>query len=191
MASDAIDLTDVTNEQGYFLFENLPAGNYTITVEDSNISQTITLTGQNKVTLTLTLPIPAGGWQVELERGPGLPLLVGDIGVANEPIMVTNPKGFQTQITSGSKLEWGTGGFEIYAPETGNYVVQFLGQSFTIPMDGQFTRAIFRKSEGGPDEQVRIVSTLLPRSKAEAILQTELEADPDTKGLFEIQGSGT
>jgi hypothetical protein len=68
----------------------------------------------------------------------------------------------------------------------GNYVVQFLGQSFTIPIQGQFTKAIFRQQGGSPDQQVRLVSVLLPRSRAEA-LRAEFEADADTRGVFTIQ----
>jgi hypothetical protein len=133
-------------------------------------------------------PPPSDGWQVDLSQGTGLPLLVGDIGLANQPIVITSPSGRQQQVISGSKPEWGVGGFEIYATELGNYIVQFLGQRFTIPVQGQFTKAIFRKDSGPPDEQVRLVSVLLPRARAEAILRGELEADADTRGLFTVQG---
>lgn len=179
-----INLANTTNQAGQFRFENLPAGNYTITVEGSDFSQAVTSNGQNKVTVSLKL---AAQWAVKVERGQGLPLLVGDIGVANQTITITTPSGAQTQVISGSKPEWGAGGFEIYATTPGNYIVQFLGQSFTIPMTGQFTKATFRKEGDLPDEQVRLVSVVLPRSRAEAIFKSELEADPDTRGLFEIQ----
>ena len=189
LTGGAINLTATTNTQGYFAFANLPAGSYTVAVAESNISQVVANNGQERVTLALQLPAPpSGGWQVDLSQGTGLPLLVGDIGVANQPIIITSPSGRRQQLTSGSKPEWGIGGFEIYATELGNYVVQFLGQSFTIPVQGQFTKAIFRKEGGLPEAQVRLVSVLLPRSRAEAILQAELEADADTRGLFEIQG---
>ncbi len=187
LTSDTLKLTDATDGKGYFLFENLPAATYKVAIEDSTVSQTVTSTGQNKVTLALQLPAPpTGDWEVTVQRGQGLPLLVGDIGVANEPIVITDPKGFQTRVVSGSKLEWGVGGFETYTPLPGDYVVQFLGQTFTIPMSGQFTRATFRKRVVPPEEQVRLVSNLLSRSQAEAI-KTELEANPATRGLFAIQ----
>ena len=189
LTSDTLTLTDATDEKGYFLFENLPAGTYKVTIEDSTLTQSVTSTGQNKVTLALQLPAPptTGDWEMSIQRGQGLPLLVGDIGVANEPVVITDPKGFQSRVVSGSKPEWGVGGFEIYAPLTGNYLTQFLGQSFTIPMNGQFTHVTFRKRETPPEEQVRLVSNLLPRSQAETLLQSELETNPDTKGLFAIQ----
>jgi hypothetical protein len=187
LSGGAINLTATTNAQGHFAFANLPAGNYTVSVAESNISQTVAHNGQERITLALQLPPPSDGWQVDLSQGTGLPLLVGDIGLANQPIVITSPGGRQQQVISGSKPEWGIGGFEIYATELGNYIVQFLGQRFTIPVQGQFTKAIFRKDSGPPDEQVRLVSVLLPRSQAEAILQGELEADVDTRGLFEIR----
>jgi hypothetical protein len=188
LSSNSVNLTDVTTEQGYFLFENLPAGTYTVTVEDSNLIQTVTITGDNKVTLTLQLPAPppSGGWEVEIERGPGLPLLVGDIGIANEPVVITDPKGFQTIVTSGSKPEHGVGGFEIYAPLIGDYVIQFLGETFTIPMDGQYTKVTFRQIEPPPEDEVLLVSIPMPLSEAETILATKLESDPDTQGKFTI-----
>jgi hypothetical protein len=189
LAGGAINLTATTNAQGHFAFANLPAGNYTVSVAESNISQTVAHNGQERINLALQLPAPpSDGWQVDLSQGTGLPLLVGDIGLANQPIVITSPSGRQQQVISGSKPEWGVGGFEIYATELGNYIVQFLGQRFTIPVQGQFTKAIFRKDSGPPDEQVRLVSVLLPRARAEAILRGELEADADTRGLFTVQG---
>ena len=130
-------------------------------------------------------PPDGGHWEVNIERGPGLPLLVGDIGVANEPIVVTDPNGFQTTLTSGSKAEYGVGGFEMYAPLTGNYTLQFMGETFTIPMNGQFTKVTFHYVEGPPEEQVLLVSKPMPRPEAET-LYAGLEANPDTQGIFEI-----
>lgn len=188
LSGNGVNVTVTTNAQGFFTFANLAAGSYVITVADSDISQTVTSNGQEKVTLTLQLPAPPGSeWQVDLSQGTGLPLLVGDIGVANTVITITSPSGRRQQVTSGSKPEWGIGGFEIYATELGNYLVEFLGQRFTIPIQGQFTKAVFRKETDSPGQQARLVSVLLPRSRAEAILQGDLEADADTKGLFTVQ----
>lgn len=183
----SVDLTDVTDEQGTFRFENLPDGEYTVTVEDSDLSRTATISGGNTVSLNLKLPEPPGGrWEVDIERGPGLSLLVGDIGVANEPITVTDPKGFQSIITSGHKPEFGVGGFEIYAPLIGDYTLQFLGETFTIPMNGEYTKVTFRWVEGPPVEEKKvIISDLLPQSEAQA-LYTGLENHPDTRGIFKI-----
>jgi hypothetical protein len=186
--SDTIQLTGVTGEQGYFRFENLPDDVYTITVEDSTLSESVTISGGNQMTLTLKLPAPPptdGQWEMTIERGEGLPLLVGDISVANEPVIITDPDGFQTIVTSGSKLEWGVGGFEIYAPKIGDYVIQFLGQTFTVPMAGQFTKVTFRYVEPPPEDEVLLVSEPMSRSEAENIHQG-LEAHPATQGRFTI-----
>lgn len=172
-----------TSDSGTFRFERIPAGSYTVTVVDSQISQNFSHSGQGVVTLALQLPAPPSQWQISLARGQGLPLLVGDIGLPNTVITVISPSGRTTQVTSGSKPEWGMGGFELYADELGNYTLQFLGQSFVIPMQRQFTKAIFRN----PDQPVRLVSAPLPRSRAEA-LQQALEAGAETRGLFTVQG---
>lgn len=187
LTGGGVNLTATTSPQGVFSFANLPAGNYTVAVADSTVSQTVTNNGQQRVTLALKLPAPSGGWEVDLSQGTGLPLLVGDIGVANGVITITSPSGRRQQVSSGSKPEWGIGGFEIYATELGNYTLEFFGQRFVIPVQGQFTKAVFRPGEGPPDQQARLVSMLLPRAQAEAILQSKLEADANTKGLFTIQ----
>ena len=99
---------------------------------------------------------------MDVQRGGGLPLLVGDIGLPQVPITIIAPSGLQTQVMSGSKPEYGLGGFETYASETGDYVVQFLDQAFVVPMSGQFTKVIFRRQEVVPEEQVRLVSGWMP-----------------------------
>lgn len=143
-----VSSVDATDEFGRFRFENLPAGSYTLTVEDSTLTQSVNSTGQNTVTLAFQLAAPPPAeWQAVVAREENTPLLVGDIGIANQPVVITNPAGEQTRVTSGSKPEWGTGGFETYAPAAGNYVIQFLDQTFTIPISSQFTRVVFKKRQ--------------------------------------------
>jgi hypothetical protein len=66
---------------------------------------------------------------------------------ANERITIFQPFGGDVQATSGSKPEYGVGGFEIYAHEPGTYIVEFLDQHFEISISGQFTKVIFSKPD--------------------------------------------
>ncbi|MBN1993809.1 MAG: hypothetical protein JW953_14005 [Anaerolineae bacterium] len=95
--------------------------------------------------IEIALPPVEEKWQVKIERGPGLALLVGNIGLANEQITITRPGGAVERVISGSKPEYGQGGFEIYAMEPGVYKMEFLDQSFEITMSGQYTKANFSK----------------------------------------------
>jgi hypothetical protein len=126
-------------------------------------------------------PPNGGGWKVELERGPGLALIVGDwpLGPGHE-LRFTSPSGRVDVKTSGEKLEFGPGGFESYAQETGDYTLEGGGLSFTIPMSGQFTRVVFEEGDGGGVEMVKLVSRPMTLQEAEAILVEIVD------GIFEI-----
>jgi hypothetical protein len=188
LSSERLKRTTLTDENGYFVFEQLPMDRYIVSVADSDIRQDAIITGKNRVALALKFAEPPDTeeWQITLERGQGLPLLVGDIGIPNRPIVITSPSRVQRQIISGTKPEWGTGGFELYTTEIGNYIVQFEGQRFTIPINGQFTRVTFQRRPGSSADKVRLVSQKISRSQAEAMLKAFLAANPTASGLFEI-----
>jgi hypothetical protein len=148
---------------GAYHFTNLPPGLYRLELPGYLTwrDHLIPTPGQ-ELTVPLSLPDPAGltrlsapggAWQATLRQEAGLPLLAGDLGISDQPVLITTPGGRQAQVTSGSTPKWGPGGFELYAPQPGPYIVQFLGQHFTIPMQGQLTRIRFRQA--GP-EPVRI-----------------------------------
>ncbi|MDM8528050.1 hypothetical protein QUF58_07520 [Anaerolineales bacterium HSG24] len=82
-------------------------------------------------------------WSYTITHGQGLPLLIMDIGVANETITVFKPDGATERLTSGSKAEYGVGGVETYANVNGVYKIEFLGETFEIPLGGQFTKLVF------------------------------------------------
>lgn len=100
---------------------------------------------------------PGGRWTYALQPGQGLPLLVGDIGVANEPIILVKPDGVVERLTSGTKPEYGVGGFESYANVPGSYKIEFLDQTFEIPLSGsQFTRVTFQRVADPASVQVNL-----------------------------------
>ncbi|MEM7035155.1 MAG: hypothetical protein AAF629_36790 [Chloroflexota bacterium] len=104
-------------------------------------------------------PVPAaasGKWVYTLSHGPGLPLLVGDIGIPQETLTVTKPNGWRLNLTSGSKPEFGEGGFELYADQSGTYQIEFMDQTFHIPLTGQFTKVIFEKQAGPESVAVQV-----------------------------------
>jgi hypothetical protein len=72
---------------------------------------------------------------------------VGDIGLPNETITVLKPNGTSDRLRSGSKAEYGVGGFEMHANIPGMYRVQFLDQTVEIPLSGrQFTKVTFHQA---------------------------------------------
>ena len=92
-----------------------------------------------------------------MEQGQGLALLIGDLGVAHESITIIKPDGATVRLTSGSKPEYGPGGFETYANLPGTYQIQFLDQNFEIPLSGsQFTRVTFTQVADPASVQVKL-----------------------------------
>ncbi len=176
-----------TGAEGRYMFENLPAGTYNLADVASGESKTITLDGREFKTVNLTLPAAPsdGDWVVESEVWPGsIPLLVGDIGVANEPITVTAPSGAQSIVISGGKPEYGPGGFEAYAPEKGIYTLQFSKKTFTIPTTGKMLHLTFKKQQ--PEAMARLISSALPLSKINTLLK-QLKSSSPAGDLFTIE----
>ena len=187
LAGIELSRTATTGADGSYRFDNLPAGTFTLSVAGTDVTQTVQSDGRTPLTVNLTLPAPppSGGWTMAITRGSGLPLLVGSLPQANVPITITDPSGWAVRVTSGSKPEYGVGGFEIYAPKTGAYTVQFLDQTFTVQMAGQFTRVTF--TQGVPIEtQARLISPPMPLSQADAWL-AYFESSEQTRGLFKLE----
>ena len=175
-----------TAADGQFLFDDLPAGTYILSDLESGISQTVTVAGDEKQ-ISLVIPTASGGehWVAETTELPGsIPLLVGDIGVAGEAITATAPSGATVTVKSGDKPEYGSGGFEIYAPEIGTYTLSFLGRTVAVSANGKMQRITFKQTQ--PEELARLISSALPLSKIESLLK-ELRQETDTANLFSIE----
>jgi protocatechuate 3,4-dioxygenase beta subunit len=188
LAGQGISRTATTGADGSYRFETLPAGDYTLAVVGTTVQISVQSDGHTALTVDLTLPAappPAGEWSMEVTRGPGLPLLVGSLPEAGISITITDPTGAVARVVSGSKPEYGAGGFETYTPRTGDYTIQFLDQTFTLPMNGQFTRVTFTRTVPAEGE-ARLVSAVVPLSDARAWLQY-FESDPKTRGLFNLE----
>jgi lysozyme len=77
---------------------------------------------------------PSGApYRVEVEHRAGLPLIVGDYPVPGVTLVVTNPWGHSETVVTGSKPEWGQGGFELYAAPPGEAFSLFVeGHTYQI-----------------------------------------------------------
>jgi hypothetical protein len=184
--SDQSQSAETTSQSdGTYRFANVPTGTYRLTLPDYGVvRENIAVMAGQDLTVDLTLPPPIS---VEIEVSPGLPLIVGDWGDPNVPILVTPPSGGSFVVMTGTKLEYGPGGFEFYYNQTGIHILEIEGYRFEIPTNGGFIRLTFHKGVPPPEEQVRLVSSPMPRSQAENILQNELETNPATQGLFQIE----
>jgi hypothetical protein len=100
--------------------------------------------------------VASSSWSYAITPGQGLPLLIIDIGVANEPVTVIKPDGVTENLTSGTKAEHGVGGLETYANVQGSYKIKFLGQNFEIPLGGQFTKIVFSRLADPNSVQTKI-----------------------------------
>lgn len=178
-----------TGNDGQFQFDDLPAGTYDLAELSSGVSQTILFDGKTPQTVSLVMPgtssPPTETWTAIATELPGdIPLFVGDIGTKGEAITVTAPSGAQTTIRSGDKPEYGVGGFEIYAPEIGTYIFNFLGRQVSVQGTGKMMKLSFQQAT--PEEMARLISAALPLSKIESLLK-ELKKETDAGNLFSIE----
>jgi hypothetical protein len=119
-----------------------------------------------------------------VEAKPGLSLLIGKMPRSGISVVVTDPRGPVVRVISGSKAEHGVGGWEINAWGRGIYTVEFEGQCFDVPVQGETVVASFE--EGEKPEQARLVSTWMNREEAETLFQ--ILEDQFFPGIFSLEG---
>jgi hypothetical protein len=150
-----------------------------------------------KPTPPTTTPEPPSKpeWVYTVETQPGIGLLVGDIGLPNKQITIYKPHGETHRVMSGSKPEFGPGGFETYAQVPGKYVLEFLGEQFELELDGQFTKVLFDRVTGPESVQVsfglreqRITYTVGERIFVR-IAVTNISSDPIQFGILGLLAS--
>ena len=118
-------------------------------------------------------PPPVSGWTMNVERdpAPGLRLLVGSLPEAGVPITVTSAWS-SVSVISGSKPEYGPGGFEVTLWSSGVYAISFLDQGFEVRVDDdEIVRATFTTGQTpGGQKNYRIVSVWLTKDEAVELL---------------------
>ena len=62
---------------------------------------------------------PVTPYVVEVTYRSGMPLIVGDYAVPGKPMTIHGMGGNVVTVTAGSKVDWGPGGFEVYAMPPG------------------------------------------------------------------------
>lgn len=188
LTGGSVTRSTTTGSDGRYKFDGLPAGSYTLSVVGADVTESVQSDGLTPVTLDLTLPPPpSGDWIMEVQRGSGLPLITASMPEAGIQVTITDPFGNSAQVMSGSKPEYGVGGWEVYATNTGTYTIQFLDQTFTLPMSGQYTQLTFKRGvQIQAQAQARLVSKSMPFPQADTWLQS-FESHEQTQGLFTLE----
>jgi hypothetical protein len=87
------------------------------------------------------------GWRMEVERRPGARIIAGSLPGPGIQVTVADPWGNASTVTSGSKPEYGPGGFEVLAPNPAAYTVAFLDQRFEVQTRDGATIVTFTGAE--------------------------------------------
>jgi hypothetical protein len=146
----------LTGTDGSYCFANLPPGTYDLLVVGYSLRReglTLAEGQQLVVDLDLSSQTPTT-WRMEVERKPGLPLLVGSLPRGGIEITLQTPLGTTFKRESGSKPQYGLGGFEFWAPNHGLHTLSFLDQTFEFTLEGHFCRLTFTEAPVGTDTGV-------------------------------------
>jgi hypothetical protein len=135
-------LKSVTDAKGEYVFKQVTPDNYDLLIPSYRIKRkNVKLTSGSERILNIKIDnVHEAKWALEIQRDQGLPLIVGDLGEPNRPLVFVDPFGNVIRAISGSKADLGSGGFEIWATHRGIYLLQYDGVTFSIPMDGQHTQ---------------------------------------------------
>jgi hypothetical protein len=193
LSGTGVSRSTTTGTDGTFEFAGLAAGDYTLKVAGADLSRTVKCDGSSPAALLLTLPaVPAsqpqqGGWIMKVTRTAGPAYIAGTLPQAGVALTITPPSGQPIRLLSGSKPNLGTGGFQVPAITRGTYTIQFLDQTFELPVDAQYTFVVFTRGVGATqtETRARLVSEPMLLSQAEGLLQ-RLEANPTMRGFFKV-----
>ena len=123
-------------------------------------------------------------WRMTVERRPGPRLIVGTFPRPGIQITATDPWGNGFSSISGSKPEYGPGGFEILIFRDATYRLQFLGESFEVEVRGETVHLTFEEVE--QEAEYRVVSRWMAAKRVKRIV-SRLSKEPRFQGRFQIE----
>ncbi|MFB0546771.1 MAG: SpoIID/LytB domain-containing protein, partial [Anaerolineae bacterium] len=182
---DAWRAEKLTTNQGQFEFVGLPAGTFSLEVADSDVLQSgIQTDGESVVIVDLTVP-PPSTLALSLERYRGIRLLIGVMPRPGIDLTVVSPWGHEIHLVSGSKPEFGPGGFETPIWGNGVYTIRFPNQAFEIEIVDETVIATFTEVPSGALDS-RLTTDWMPLERAEEWLK-RLEGYLAYQGLFHLE----
>lgn len=138
-------------------------------------------------------PEPSGSkWSMTVQRQPrsdGIRAIAGSLPQQGVRVEVRDPWGNTVHVISGSKGEYGAGGFEVPVWADAVYTLRFLEETFQVEVNHEMVIVTFSQngSQGGDGEvakaQRRLVTDWMERDQAE-----DLHRDLSRyEGLFNLQ----
>lgn len=121
-----------------------------------------------------------------MERRAGPRLIAGTFPRPGIQITATDPWGNGFSTVSGSKPEYGPGGFEILIFHDATYVLQFLGETFEVEVRGDRVHLTFEEIEQVEEVLLRVVSQWMEEDKVEELLES-LPREPIYQDHFQIE----
>jgi hypothetical protein len=135
---------------------------------------------------------PTSAWSMTVQRQPrsdGVRAIAGSLPQQGVSLTVTDPWGNSVRVTSGSKSEYGAGGFEVPVWADTVYTLRFLEQTFEVEVDHELVIVTFTKNSSGDGgtEVVgsgsRLVTDWMALTKAEGLFE-ELSR---YEGVFSVE----
>ena len=120
------------------------------------------------------------GWEIQIDRQPGLRLIIGRLPQPSIPVVISDPWGNETLLLSGSKPEYGIGGFETPIWRDGTYTIRFYDQSFSVEIQDETLYVTCTTSE---TMQGRLISDWTPQITATQRLE-RLQENPTFRDIF-------
>ena len=178
-----------TNLQGQYQFIRLAAGTYAAEIADTQVQRPdIHVDGKQAVVVDLVMP-SAPDWAMEVQRQPGLRLLIGRLPKSGINVTVRNPWGNSVTLTSGSKPEYGPGGFEVPIWNTGLHTVRFLSQTFKVEIGNETVIVTFTPRS---DSRIgtRLASDWQPLAQAQSLFM-QLQQTLEFRNWFSLEKRST
>ncbi len=96
---------------------------------------------------------PTSPWKMDVEYRPGSRIIAGSFPTAGIALTVTDPWGNAVTVISGSKPDYGVGGFEVLTGNIALYTLTFLDQRFEVQTHDGMTLVTFTQVETPPEEE--------------------------------------
>ena len=101
-------------------------------------------------------------WRFESEFRPGSRIIAGSLPQAGIELTITDPWGNASSVVSGSKPEYGAGGFEFLTPHPVTYTLSFLSESFEVKAEDGVSLLTFTEVEEAPSGPPVVPPEIIP-----------------------------